>query len=181
MLVSTGEQVSISLLAMAIQGMGEKVLSLTGPQAGIKTNNFYTKAKIVKIDSHRIKTELNKDTIVIVAGFQGINEKNDITTLGRGGSDTTAVALAAALNADSCEIYTDVDGVYGCDPRLYFIRRDVVAGCTGSQSITSESGRTWQNLWREDTRSLKFQPKPRYNCWGGKYVRKRKSSNRNSS
>lgn len=118
MLVSTGEQVSISLLAMAIQGMGEKVLSLTGPQAGIKTNNFYTKAKIVKIDSHRIKSELNKDTIVIVAGFQGMNEKNDITTLGRGGSDTTAVALAAALDADSCEIYTDVDGVYGCDPRL---------------------------------------------------------------
>ena len=118
MLVSTGEQVSISLLAMAIQGMGEKVLSLTGPQAGIKTNNFYTKAKIVKIDSHRIKSELNKDTIIIVAGFQGMNEKNDITTLGRGGSDTTAVALAAALDADSCEIYTDVDGVYGCDPRL---------------------------------------------------------------
>ena len=118
MLVSTGEQVSISLLAMAIQGMGEKVLSLTGPQAGIKTNNFYTKAKIVKIDSQRIKSELNKDTILIVAGFQGMNEKNDITTLGRGGSDTTAVALAAALNADTCEIYTDVDGVYGCDPRL---------------------------------------------------------------
>ncbi|EHL15185.1 aspartate kinase, monofunctional class [Peptoanaerobacter stomatis] len=118
MLLSTGEQVSISLLAMAIQSMGEKVISLTGAQAGIKTNDFYSKAKIVDIDSNRLKEELDNGNILIVAGFQGINEKNDITTLGRGGSDTTAVALAAALNADSCEIYTDVDGVYSADPRL---------------------------------------------------------------
>ncbi len=118
MLLSTGEQVSISLLAIAIQSMGEKVISLTGAQAGIKTNDFYSKAKIVDIDSNRLKEELDNGNILIVAGFQGINEKNDITTLGRGGSDTTAVALAAALNADSCEIYTDVDGVYSADPRL---------------------------------------------------------------
>lgn len=118
MLLSTGEQVSISLLAMAIQALGENVISLTGAQAGIKTNSFYSKAKIVDIDSNRIKQELNLGNILIVAGFQGINEKNDITTLGRGGSDTTAVAIAAALNADSCEIYTDVDGVYSADPRL---------------------------------------------------------------
>ena len=103
---------------MAIQSMGEKVISLTGAQAGIKTNDFYSKAKIVDIDSNRLKEELDNGNILIVAGFQGINEKNDITTLGRGGSDTTAVALAAALNADSCEIYTDVDGVYSADPRL---------------------------------------------------------------
>lgn len=118
MLVSTGEQVSIALLAMAIQANDKSVISLTGAQAGIKTNDFYTKAKIVEIDSKRIKDELNDGNIVIVAGFQGLNEKNDITTLGRGGSDTTAVAIAAALNADSCEIYTDVDGVYSCDPRI---------------------------------------------------------------
>ena len=118
MLVSTGEQVSISLLAMAIQAKGKSVISLTGAQAGIKTNDFYTKAKIVEIDSQRIKEELDSDNIIIVAGFQGLNEKNDITTLGRGGSDTTAVAIAAALKADVCEIYTDVDGVYSCDPRV---------------------------------------------------------------
>lgn len=118
MLLSTGEQVSIALLAMAIQSMGEKVISLTGAQAGIKTNDFYSKAKIVNIDSDRIKNELDNGNILIVAGFQGVNEKNDITTLGRGGSDTTAVAIAAALNADSCEIYTDVDGVYSADPRI---------------------------------------------------------------
>lgn len=118
MLLSTGEQVSIALLAMAIQAMGENVVSLTGAQAGIKTNDFYSKAKIVDIDSKRIKNELDMGNILIVAGFQGINEKNDITTLGRGGSDTTAVAIAASLKADICEIYTDVDGVYSADPRI---------------------------------------------------------------
>ena len=118
MLLSTGEQVSIALLAMAIQAMGEKVVSLTGAQAGIKTNDFYSKAKIVDIDSKRIKNELDIGNILIVAGFQGVNEKNDITTLGRGGSDTTAVAIAASLKADICEIYTDVDGVYSADPRI---------------------------------------------------------------
>jgi aspartate kinase len=118
MLLSTGEQVSISLLAMAIQSLGESVISLTGAQAGIRTDNVYSKARIMDISSSRLEKELNDGKIVIVAGFQGINIDNDITTLGRGGSDTTAVALAAALDADICEIYTDVDGVYATDPRL---------------------------------------------------------------
>lgn len=118
MLLSTGEQVTISLLAMAIKDLGCEATSLTGPQAGIKTTNVYSKAKITDIDKKRLKEELNKGKIVIVAGFQGINEYGDITTLGRGGSDTTAVALAVAVGADMCEIYTDVDGVYTTDPRL---------------------------------------------------------------
>ncbi|ETA80847.1 aspartate kinase [Youngiibacter fragilis 232.1] len=118
MLLSTGEQVSISLLAMAIHALGEPVVSLTGPQAGIKTDGVFSKARIMDITSSRLEKELDEGKIVIVAGFQGITIDNDITTLGRGGSDTTAVALAAALKADICEIYTDVDGVYTTDPRL---------------------------------------------------------------
>ncbi|HEX3030914.1 MAG TPA: aspartate kinase [Bacillota bacterium] len=118
MLLSTGEQISISLLAMAIKEMGYDVVSLTGPQAGIKTNDVYSKARIIDIDDTRMQAELKKGNILVVAGFQGINSKEDITTLGRGGSDTTAVAIAAALKADVCEIFTDVDGVYTCDPRM---------------------------------------------------------------
>ncbi|MGI5838250.1 MAG: aspartate kinase [bacterium] len=118
MLISTGEQVSIALLSMAIHALGCPVISLTGAQVGILTNPVHTKARIVKVNSERIRDELKKGRIVIVAGFQGINEHNDITTLGRGGSDTTAVALAAALAADVCEIYTDVNGVYTADPRI---------------------------------------------------------------
>lgn len=118
MLLSTGEQVSVALLAMAIKQMGAQVISLTGPQAGIKTSPNYSKAVITDIDNSRLQSELDQGKIVVVAGFQGINEANDITTLGRGGSDTTAVALAAAVNADLCEIFTDVDGVYTSDPRL---------------------------------------------------------------
>ncbi len=118
MLLSTGEQVSISLLAMAINKMGVKAISLTGPQAGIKTENNYSNARIIDIDCGRLNRELQEGKIVIVAGFQGINDNGDIATLGRGGSDTTAVALAAALEADICEIYTDVDGVYTADPRI---------------------------------------------------------------
>lgn len=118
MLLSTGEQVSIALLSMAIKDKGCDVISLTGGQAGVKTNSTYSKAKIVDIDTTRIKNELASGRVVVVAGFQGVNEKNDITTLGRGGSDTSAVALAVALKADLCEIYTDVDGVYTADPRV---------------------------------------------------------------
>jgi aspartate kinase len=118
MLLSTGEQISISLLSMAINDLGEKVISLTGAQVGIHTDNVHTKARIVDVDRERMEKELNDGNILVVAGFQGINESNDITTLGRGGSDTTAVALAAALNADVCEIFTDVDGVYTTDPRV---------------------------------------------------------------
>ncbi len=118
MLLSTGEQISISLLSMAINDLGEKVKSLTGAQVGIRTDNVHTKARIVDVDRDRMQKELAGGNILVVAGFQGINDANDITTLGRGGSDTTAVALAAALNADVCEIFTDVDGVYTTDPRV---------------------------------------------------------------
>ena len=118
MLLSTGEQVSIALLAMAIKNMGVEAISLTGPQAGIKTDMVYSKARIVAVDSDRMRSELASAKIIIVAGFQGVNDGGDSTTLGRGGSDTTAVVLAAALNADLCEIYTDVDGVYTTDPRV---------------------------------------------------------------
>lgn len=118
MLLSTGEQVSIALLAMAIEAQGHSVISLTGPQAGIKTDEKHGKAKILDVDTQRLEKELSRGNIVIVAGFQGLSGNNEITTLGRGGSDTTAVALAAALNADICEIYTDVDGIYTCDPRV---------------------------------------------------------------
>lgn len=118
MLLSTGEQVSIALLSMAIQSKGYDSISLTGSQAGIFTDGFHSNAKITHINNARLLKELNKGKIIIVAGFQGITAEGDISTLGRGGSDTTAVALAAALNAAYCEIYTDVDGVYTADPNL---------------------------------------------------------------
>ncbi len=118
MLLATGEQVSIALLSMAIKHTGEDAISLTGPQAGIFADKTYTKARITKIIPTKVYRELDKKRIVIVAGFQGLNPNEDITTLGRGGSDLTAVALAAALKADTCEIYTDVEGVYTTDPRL---------------------------------------------------------------
>lgn len=117
-LLSTGEQISMSLLAMAIQRLGYPVISLTGWQAGMKTDSAYSNARIHRIESDRLEAELDKGKIVIIAGFQGINKYDDITTLGRGGSDTSAVAFAAALKADLCQIYTDVDGVYTADPRL---------------------------------------------------------------
>lgn len=118
MLVTAGEQISASLLAMALEGMGMPVISLLGWQMGMKTNSNYGNARIKKIESERLEAELNRKNIVVVAGFQGINKYEDITTLGRGGSDTTAVAIAAALKADACHIYTDVDGVYTADPRI---------------------------------------------------------------
>ncbi|MBI4650921.1 aspartate kinase [Candidatus Desantisbacteria bacterium] len=118
MLLSTGEQVSIALLAMAIHEQGEQAISFTGHQVGIVTDTTHTKAKIISINEKKVFNALEKGNIVIIAGFQGVDEHNDITTLGRGGSDTTAVALAAVLKADLCEIYTDVDGVYTADPRI---------------------------------------------------------------
>lgn len=118
MLLATGEQISMALLAMAIEKLGYHVTSLTGYQAGIATDSNYGGARIKHIDTERLFKELDEKNIVIVAGFQGWNKYEDITTLGRGGSDTTAVALAAALKADLCEIYTDVDGVYTADPRI---------------------------------------------------------------
>ena len=117
-LLSTGEQISIALLAMAIERLGYPVVSLTGPQAGFVTDSNYSKARIRRIQKERIENEIEKHNIVVVAGFQGINRYDNITTLGRGGSDTSAVALAAAFHADLCQIYTDVDGVYTADPRI---------------------------------------------------------------
>lgn len=118
MLLSTGEQISVSILAMALHAMGAKAVSMTGPQAGIETDASHMKAKIMNINPARIRDNLEQGKIVIVCGFQGITPSQDIATLGRGGSDTTAVALAAALKADRCQIFTDVDGVYTADPRI---------------------------------------------------------------
>ena len=117
-MVATGEQVSIALLAMALKDLGVNAKSMTGRQVAIKTDNTHTKARIEDIDAQNIKRELSDGKVLVVAGFQGVNEFNDLTTLGRGGSDTTGVAIAAAIGADECQIYTDVDGVYTTDPRI---------------------------------------------------------------
>ncbi len=117
-LVSTGEQVTIALLAMVLNARGCRARSFTGGQVHIRTDSVHTKARIVEIDEARVRRELEAGTVVVVAGFQGVDEEGNITTLGRGGSDTTAVALAAALGADECQIFTDVDGVYTTDPRV---------------------------------------------------------------
>jgi len=117
-LVSTGEVVSSTLLAMALEAMGYEAISLSGAQAGIRTDSSHRRARILQVESKRLVTELEKGNIVIVAGFQGITEEMDVTTLGRGASDTSAVALAASLGAEMCQIYTDVEGVYTADPRL---------------------------------------------------------------
>lgn len=118
MLLATGEQVSVALLAMAIHQLGQKAVSFTGPQVGILTDRFHTKARILDINTERIGQALREGNVVIVAGFQGKTEGDEITTLGRGGSDLTAVALAKSLGAKLCEIYTDVDGIYTADPRI---------------------------------------------------------------
>src|SRR5271168_637597 len=118
MLLSTGERISCALCAMAINDLGHKAISLTGSQAGIVTDTSHTKARILDVRADRIVEALDDDMIVLVAGFQGVSTSRDVTTLGRGGSDTTAVAVAAALNAEVCEIYTDVRGVFSADPRI---------------------------------------------------------------
>ncbi|HEX6989895.1 MAG TPA: aspartate kinase, partial [Bacillota bacterium] len=117
-LLSTGEQISIALVAMALEAAGQPALSLTGRQAGIRTDGVHGKARILRVDPDRVLEGLAAGRVVVVAGFQGVDPEEDITTLGRGGSDLTAVALAAALQAQACEIYTDVDGVYTADPRI---------------------------------------------------------------
>ncbi len=118
LLLSTGETVSATLLAMALRGLGCPAVSLTAAQAGIRTNRWFTRARITAIHPDRLQRELAAGKVPIVTGFQGVTDEADITTLGRGGSDTTAVALACALGAERCEIYTDVEGVYTADPRL---------------------------------------------------------------
>lgn len=140
MLLATGEQQSIALLAMAIQALGHSVISLTGAQGGITTDGVHTKAKIKAINNERILAELAQGRIVIVAGFQGVTANEEITTLGRGGSDTTAVALAAALEAERCEIFTDVDGVYTADPRLVTTARKLPEISYGEMLEMASSG-----------------------------------------
>ncbi len=127
MLLSTGERISCALVAMAARDLGHEAISLTGSQAGIITDSVHTKAKIVDVRAARIHAALDRGQIVLVAGFQGMSATRDITTLGRGGSDTTAVALAAALGADACEIYTDVEGVFTADPRIVPYARKLAA------------------------------------------------------
>jgi len=118
MLLSTGERISCALCAMAINDLGHRAISLTGSQAGIVTDTSHTKARILDVRADRIREALDEDRIVLVAGFQGVSTSRDVTTLGRGGSDTSAVAVAAALDAEVCEIYTDVPGVFTADPRI---------------------------------------------------------------
>ena len=130
-LVSTGEQVSMALLTMALHSRGIDALSLKGSQVAITTDSVHSKARIQSIDDRRLRAELDQGKVVVVAGFQGVDQNGEITTLGRGGSDTSAVALAAAVNAQECQIYTDVDGVYTTDPR-------VVDGAQRLDSITFE-------------------------------------------
>ena len=117
--LAAGEQMSAGLMAMAVGALGVPAVSLTGYQAGIETDGVHGNARIIQVNSERIQKELDAGNVVVVAGFQGIDRSGDITTLGRGGSDTTAVALAAVLNADRCQIFTDVDGIYDRDPRLF--------------------------------------------------------------
>lgn len=117
-LLTAGERISVALLSMAINELGVEAHAYTGQQAGLRTNNQYGKASIVGVVPERIARDVRRGAVAVIAGFQGVNESNDVTTLGRGGSDTTAVALAAAMNADVCEIYTDVDGLYTADPRI---------------------------------------------------------------
>ena len=118
MLLTAGERISMALLSMAVNDRGQEAVSFTGSQSGIVTDTSHTRAKILEVKADRIREELNRGRVVIVAGFQGVSREREVTTLGRGGSDTTAVALAAALHAEACEIYTDVDGVYTADPRV---------------------------------------------------------------
>ena len=161
MLLSTGEQVSVALMAMAIQALGVPAISFTGAQIGIVTDSFHTKARIRNISTERMLQALGEGKIVIVAGFQGVDENYNITTLGRGGSDTTAVALAAVLGADACEIYTDVDGVYTTDPRVVpearqdrpdQLRRDARAGEPGGGRDALALDRVRQEVRRADPR-----------------------------
>ena len=183
MLLCNGEQISISLCAMAIEAMGGSVVTLTGWQAGIMTDSAHGSARIRSINGERIKSELDKRNIVIVAGFQGVSKYDNITTLGRGGSDTTAVALAAALGADVCRIYTDVDGVYTADPRIVKNARKIDRITYDEMLELASLGRrcctTGRWKWPNGTMSiLKYcrvfpvSPEPRWERWIRKWSRK---------
>ena len=177
MLLSTGEQISCALCAMAIETMGLPVVSLTGWQAGFQTNSSYSSARIKKINAERVQSELDRShSIVIVTGFQGINKYGDITTLGRGGSDTSAVALAAALKADLCQIYTDVDGIYTADPRYVkgarkleeiTYRRDAGAGQLGRSGPPQPFRGAGQEISGEFRSAVQFREKTGHESQGG--------------
>lgn len=156
MLLATGEQISISLCAMAIERMGYQAISLTGWQAGMLTDSAYSAARIKRVRTERIQKELDKKKIVLVAGFQGINKYDDVTTLGRGGSDTSAVALATALHADLCQIYTDVDGVYTADPRY-------VTGARKLEEITYDEMLELASLGAQVLHNRSVEMAKRYN------------------
>ena len=156
MLLSTGEQISIALCAMAIERMGYQAVSLTGWQAGMLTDSAYSAARIKRVRTERIQKELDKKKIVLVAGFQGINKYDDVTTLGRGGSDTSAVALATALHADLCQIYTDVDGIYTADPRF-------VTGARKLEEITYDEMLELASLGAQVLHNRSVEMAKRYN------------------
>ena len=156
MLLATGEQISISLCAMAIERMGYQAISLTGWQAGMLTDSRYSAARIKRVRTERIRKELDKKKIVLVAGFQGINKYDDVTTLGRGGSDTSAVALATALHADLCQIYTDVDGIYTADPRC-------VTGARKLEEITYDEMLELASLGAQVLHNRSVEMAKRYN------------------
>ena len=174
MLLSTGERISCALCAMAIHDLGQHAVSMTGEQAGIVTDTSHTKARILDVRADRITRVLGEGSIALVAGFQGVSSGSDVvTTLGRGGSDTTAVALAAAIEADVCEIYTDVPGVFSADPRIVpdarklahgVLRGDAGDGGLGRQGPPAARGRVRAPAGRADPLPLRVRGRPRYRC-----------------
>ena len=174
MLLSTGERISCALCAMAINDLGHRAISLTGSQAGIVTDESHTKARIIDVRADRIKAALEEDSVVLVAGFQGVSgTARNVTTLGRGGSDTTAVAVAAALGAEVCEIYTDVSGVYTADPRIVarraqagdgLLRGDARDGRLGRRRAAAALGRVRAQPRRAHPLPLVIRRGARYRC-----------------
>ena len=172
MLLAAGEQISISLLAMAIEKLGFPVVSLLGWQAGFQTNSTYSAARIKRVNTERIRTALDKKRIVVVAGFQGLNRFDDITTLGRGGSDTSAVAIAASMQADLCQIFTDVEGVYTADPRRHqaegnHLRRNAGAGHAGRPGAQQPVGGNGEKIQRGAGSALQLETGARHQSQGG--------------
>ena len=176
MLLTVGERISCALVAMAINDLGREAISLTGSQAGIVTDTVHGKAKIVEVRARRIHQALDRDQIVLVAGFQGISTELDLTTLGRGGTDTTAVALTAALGATACEIYTDVEGVFTADPRLVpdarklhavTLRGDARDGGGGCERASATLGRVRTQHGRQAPRPLDVQRRAGHVGHGG--------------
>ena len=173
MLLSTGERISCALCAMAINDLGHRAISLTGSQAGIVTDTSHTKARILDVRADRIRQALDEEQIVLVAGFQGVSTAKDVTTLGRGGSDTTAVALAAAMDAEVCEIYTDVAGVFSADPRIVPDARKLPVvsfeemlemAASGAARAAAALGRVRPQPRRPHPLPLELHRGPRYLC-----------------